>query len=318
MSCFAYPHRRSGFTLIELLVVIAIIAVLVGLLLPAVQKVRESANRMTCANNLKQMGLAIHSYENINKSIPPARLDDVGGVTWAVLILPYLEQENFYNQWDVKRWYYDQPGGDALRQTHVKTYYCPTRRSPPQISGAAGDEPELPFPGSRSNYSGARGDYAASSGSTDDVIVNPNGAIVTGYPAIRLSEYAVPPRSGGPPAVFGNWHSRTTFASISDGLSNTFFIGEKHVRLVNTGQAESDSALYNGDRTNVNLRFAGPSYPLARSPLEAFRQQFGSYHPGVCQFVMGDGHVCAITNNIDPTILARLADIADGEPTPDF
>jgi prepilin-type N-terminal cleavage/methylation domain-containing protein len=307
--------RRSGFTLIELLVVIAIIAVLIGLLLPAVQKVREAANRMSCSNNLKQIGLAVHNYESTNKVIPPARLDQFGGVTWAVLILPYLEQDHFYKQWDVNHWYYDQPGGETLRQTHVKTYFCPSRRSPPQIS-IAGDEPEIPFAGSLPNYPGARGDYAASSGSTDDVIINPNGAIVTGTPPITPSEYAKSPSN--PPAVFAKFRSRTNFASILDGLSNTFFIGEKHVRLVGSGQAESDSSIYNGDRTNVNLRFAGPSYPLARSPQESFRQQFGSYHPGVCQFVMGDGSVRALPVSVSGAILALLAQRADGQAIPDF
>jgi prepilin-type processing-associated H-X9-DG protein len=128
----------------------------------------------------------------------------------------------------------------------------------------------------------------------------------------------VPPRSGGPPAVFATWRSRTTFGSISDGLSNTLFIGEKHVQLVTSGQAGGDSAIYNGDRTNANLRYAGPSYPLARSPQEGFRGQFGSYHPGVCQFVFGDGSVRAVPVSVSGTILGLLAQRNDGQPVPDF
>src|SRR5262249_42542268 len=108
---------------------------------------REAANRASCANNLKQMGLAVHNFEATHRSIPPARLDQFGGVTWAVLLLPYLEQDNFYKQWDIDHWYYDQPGGDALRQTPVKTYPRPPRPHPPQVSAAAAD-PDPPSPGS--------------------------------------------------------------------------------------------------------------------------------------------------------------------------
>src|SRR5437899_43452 len=119
------PGRRAAFTLIELLVVIAIIAVLIGLLLPAVQKVRESSNRSKCSNNLKQIGLAIQNYHGIFSAIPYSRLDTAE--TWAVLILPHMEQGNLYALWDFKLNYYQQPSTVLLQR--VPHYFCPSRRT---------------------------------------------------------------------------------------------------------------------------------------------------------------------------------------------
>jgi prepilin-type N-terminal cleavage/methylation domain-containing protein len=133
--------RQRGFTLIELLVVIAIIAILIGLLVPAVQTVREAANRTQCANNLKQIGLACHLYHDQHKQLPPDRRSAMESPSWAWLILPNLEQNNLYRQWEDGQPY---PGIDPgkpinaqaktnageILLTPVPTYFCPSRDRP--------------------------------------------------------------------------------------------------------------------------------------------------------------------------------------------
>jgi prepilin-type N-terminal cleavage/methylation domain-containing protein len=148
---------RRGFTLIELLVVMAIISILVGMLLPAVQKAREAANRMSCSNNLKQIGLAMHNYEGTRERLPPDRLNP-GYATWAVLILPYIEQDNLYRQWNLSWTYFQQ--NDTARLTPVKIYFCPSRRTAttPPTASISGD---VPSSGESSlNVPGALSDYA--------------------------------------------------------------------------------------------------------------------------------------------------------------
>ena len=118
MSSHVSNQSRPAFTLVELLVVIAIIGILIALLLPAVQAAREAARRSQCANNLRQIGIAVQAYHDTRKALPPSRMENYGGVTWAVFILPFLEQDPFYERWDINRWYYDQgPNGNQIRQT---------------------------------------------------------------------------------------------------------------------------------------------------------------------------------------------------------
>jgi prepilin-type N-terminal cleavage/methylation domain-containing protein/prepilin-type processing-associated H-X9-DG protein len=317
--------RRGGFTLIELLVVIAIIAILIGLLLPAVQKVREAANRITCANNLKQMGLAVHNFHNTYRQLPPSRLDKTGGVAWTVLLLPYIEQDNFYQRWNILRWYYDQGStvaeGDEIRKTQVKLYYCPSRRAPVWIS-IIGDLPDIPWPGSRTHYPGALGDYACNAGDdleSDYFGDGGNGAMVVAKPPWLYV-------TTQPPHVLKGWKSQTTFASITDGLSNTFLIGEKHAQPGRYGTNDpadinataGDSSIYNGDHPWVISRVAGPNNLLALSPNERFHSQFGSVHPGLCQFVFCDGSVRSLSTSTSGTILSLLAQRSDGRPIPEF
>lgn len=297
--------RRRGFTLIELLVVIAIIAILIGLLVPAVQKVREAAARMQCGNNLKQMGLAMHNYHDTTGKLPPSRYDPRG--TWHIFILPYIEQDNFYRLWNITRRYDQQT--DAARRTEVKIFFCPSRRSPGKLSvsgdtrdGASGS-PHLP---------GALSDYAVCAGSP----VNVNGqATQSDYWWSPTPDYPNQPangafliendfNSGKGTRLFG-------FVDVLDGLSNTLFVGDKHVSVTRLGEGGLDSSAYNGDKGSA-FRKAGPGAPLERI-LTSTSNRFGSTHTGVCQFVLGDGSVRALNVTIDTTTLGRLADKADGQ-----
>jgi prepilin-type N-terminal cleavage/methylation domain-containing protein len=321
-------NRPGGFTLIELLVVIAIIGVLIALLLPAVQKVREAANRISCANNLKQIGLAIHNYHYSSRQLPPVRINNQFA-TWFVLIMPFLEQDNIVRTWSFAQPYQQQP--EIARTTQVKIYYCPSRRAANEISRQEGVIPADPTPPpevsgtpvspwtAANHPPGALGDYAACVGDlrgngsdphrTNWFTNDANGAMIRGTQT----------------SSSGSFRSVTSFADIRDGLSNTFLIGEKHVPLGMFGRAKvGDSSIYNGLWTTYAGRCAGIEDPLAQSPTDVtpsiaeandamWSRKFGSYHPGICQFVMCDGSVRVIRNNIDPENLRRLAVRNDGE-----
>ena len=311
-------RERTGFTLIELLVVIAIIAILIGLLLPAVQKVRESAANTQCRNNLHQIGLAVHSYHDAFNQLPPARVGRDAYATWPILVAPYLEAQNLYTLWDVTKIYQQQPNPLA-RTTTLKVFFCPSRRapmtSPADENGTSGED-------GNGHLESACGDYACCDGDGNNrntmdadgamispLVLNPNVGDDNPYPARILS-----------------FKSRTDFQKIADGLSNTLLIGEKHVRHRELGLASNgDMAYYSGYSYTTAQRSAGwyidgsgvrQNKPLMKPDDAASTIRFGSWHPGVCNFVFCDGSVHSLPVNIDIDVLRRLAVRNDGETVP--
>jgi prepilin-type N-terminal cleavage/methylation domain-containing protein/prepilin-type processing-associated H-X9-DG protein len=326
MHCVPKSSHRPAFTLIELLVVIAIIAILIGLLVPAVQKVREAAARAQCQNNLKQIGLGIHTYHDTYKHLPPDRIAN-DWITWAVLILPFIEQDNVYRLWDRTRRYAEQPtrAGTANdpASRNIPTYFCPSRRSPSVLSVswtltlATGE--------TLSVRRGGIGDYASVGG-----FANNQGsmriAIPTGLVAGKPASGNGPFNNSGPGAIVQSWTSQTRFATIRDGTSNTLLVGEKHIRPNSFEGKNEDRSIFDSGNGNNFRRFIGINNtvtppdvrPLVADPRDQngplVNSRFGSWHPGVCQFVFADGSVRAVPVSTDINILHRLGLPNDGLP----
>jgi len=302
--------RRRGFTLIELLVVIAIIAVLIGLLLPAVQKVREAASRMSCGNNLKQMGLAIHAYHDANKALPSSRLGPQHA-TWFVQILPYLEQDALYKQWDLSRTYYEQT--PAVQNALVKTYVCPTRRSSamPSVQYKVSST-GLP---DSAEHPGTQGDYACNGGQFYNAIVD--HPLCQGPMCYASSQVNA---SG----QLTSSQSQTGLKDITDGTSQTFLVGEKHSVFSKWGQSGpswGEGAIWNGDFPRNFSRIGGQTkwnLGQGRDDLVGpWHCKFGSWHPGICQFLFADGRVTSLSNATDMDTLQKLSCRNDGLVIPE-
>jgi prepilin-type N-terminal cleavage/methylation domain-containing protein/prepilin-type processing-associated H-X9-DG protein len=315
------PHqlsaRRAGFTLIELLVVIAIIAVLIGLLLPAIQKVREAANRMSCSNNLKQLGLDLHNYHDANQCFPPGRLKtapeagqsavDYHG--WITYILPYLEQGNLFRGYRL-----DLPWKDAANvpvgKLHLNVLTCPSA------------------PSDRDSDSGAMTDYSASNifitgGVTDNYSdYNNNRAQYHNSGVLRVLL---------PATLAGNTRgSRMT--DITDGTSNTLMVAECAGRFYHWLNGQLDSTTFTtGNWTgrwinpNNHLEIRGfdlatntqgwpPEKPIPPCAINCTNaREVYSFHTGGANTVFADGSVHFLRSSTDLRMLRALVTIRAGE-----
>ena len=330
MSAFQVHRGRRGFTLIELLVVIAIIAILIGLLLPAVQKVREAAARMSCSNNLKNVGLALHNFHDQNNRLPPGCANDVApfgtgangwGSSWMVYILPHIEQGNIYDKWQFNNssGFTNTNNLNLTNNLTIKTFRCPSSTLPDiQTQLANGNGSTRMFV----SYTGVAG------ASTDnpvgkDFCCDGAGNIVSGSGALTAN-------------------SQVKITSISDGTSNTIVVGEQSDHLRDAaGQAIPGSwgaitsagphgwamGIGNGGvgavaerhfntttvRWQINQRGLGNTAANGTNGNTGSNIPFSSSHTGGAQMLYGDGSVRFLTATTPLVTLQQLATIAGGE-----
>jgi prepilin-type N-terminal cleavage/methylation domain-containing protein/prepilin-type processing-associated H-X9-DG protein len=305
--------RRRAFTLIELLVVIGIVAILIGLLLPAVQKVREAANRMKCQNNLRQIGLACHNYENTYGTFPPGTVGPQAGVPGTSgltshglgsYLLPYLEWEQLFQQYhrDVS-WYHSS--NQPAVNTQLPVWQCPSAGAKRVMDGSL---PTIPLPAeSPFNGTAACGDYAGTS--RIDLALAVLGRVdrASSYDGILQA-------------------NRTTcMAEISDGTSTTILMAECAGRptlwragkpvpnqWLNGGPWASRSLLFGRGATPDGAAFFGDCAINCTNDREVY-----SFHPGGANAVFADGSVHFLKATIDIRVFARLVTRAGGEVVSD-
>jgi prepilin-type N-terminal cleavage/methylation domain-containing protein/prepilin-type processing-associated H-X9-DG protein len=268
------PGRRSGFTLVELLAVLAILGTLIGLLLPAIQRAREAGRLAQCANNLKQMGVALGTYEQAKKRFPPGN-DQLGSRlhAWSSFILPFLEQASVSDRIDyTKPW--DDPAGNLSKvDVTIPTYVCP--------SGIK------QFPG-KQDYGGILGAY-----------INP-----TGEPLVPLSTRDE--HGGILYATDAEYKQSATAASVSDGLSRTLLVAEAVDR-----EAVGPDVHTHGDAcwacgTNC--------FPLnSRVVNDPAVDGFKSLHSGGLNSLFADGHVSFLDERVDVRVLIAICTRSGGE-----
>ncbi len=296
--------RNQGFTLVELLVVIAIIGILIGMLMPAVQMVREAARQTHCKNNLKQIGLAIHNYEGSRMLFPPSRAADQF-LTWPVYLMPYVEMGNLHDKLKLKQIYADQD--PDLVSVAMPVMLCPSR---PREGNVSEHETRGPL--------GAIGDYAGNAGTQRYFPFDVWAHFEEPVDGVFNSGYAKDnPVVGG--ILTQQEKGRYGFKDISDGTSHTIFVGEKYVSTF--GELDShgwgDGCTYNGDEPETFMRIGGYAMGLAsHRTLDLSPGQypiFGSGHPTIVVFVFGDGSVHGLSTETDEETLYRMCSRVDGQ-----
>ncbi|QDT44250.1 Type II secretion system protein G precursor [Gimesia alba] len=296
------PGRRRGFTLIELLVVIAIIAILIALLLPAVQQAREAARRSTCKNNLKQVGIALHNYHETHRCFPPGWVQPsrastcqansssstsgcLPGWGWGTMLLPFIEQATLYNALNVRSTHLVVTPSTESKTT-IPIFRCPSDSGSNLNSDRGGH--------ATSNYKGVYG----SRGANNAVNSNPHNSA---------------PGNG---SFWSN--SNTRLRDITDGASNTVMIGE-------TARGRVGSITYNGaiwvgyydNGKTASVVWLTENHPAAL--INGTREwAFSSRHTGGAHFLLGDGAVRFLSENLDGTTYENLGRISDGNVIGEF
>jgi len=285
-------RARPAFTLIELLVVIAIIAILIGLLLPAVQKVRGSAARIKCTNNMKQIALAAHNFHDVFNKFPYATLDYQPGEmtasysTGLIQILPYLEQDAVAKRWNPKlpRNSTDDSDGDGfsnatLQQMVIPTMMCPSMSPPNGMVG--GTENRAPC-----SYIFSAGTHSVS----DFHYVMPTPAYTGVIVPVKRSE---------------STNRQVNFSGIADGSSNTFLAGETDFKGVNNQVSTTPGAVW--AYGYIVYAWGTTFHPLNKHDhASAGYGSFRSEHGNGANFALADGSVQFIKDTIDATTYAAL------------
>jgi prepilin-type N-terminal cleavage/methylation domain-containing protein/prepilin-type processing-associated H-X9-DG protein len=313
--------RRAGFTLIELLVVIAIIAILIGLLLPAVQKIREAANRMSCSNNMKQLGLACHNFHDVNGITPPSRTASGGFPPlnippnayngWAVWLLPYIEMDNLARTYNPQL-HFGHANNRTAIQTQVKIFYCPSTPRKPRVA------PTFSHGGfTITNPPGAAcADYG--------VMRNVENSLWTSFPS-NVDQYNDDNKWGPFSYNSGSNIRVMSWAGVTDGLSNTIFYCEDAGRpdLYLAGRKLASSNTVGGsawcdEASEFGLHGCTPSATNDIRPgLQAINcvnnGEPYAFHTNGINIGLCDGSVRFIRETIDIRTFARMVTAQAGE-----
>ena len=298
------PSYHKAFSLVELLVVVSIIGILISLLLPAIQNARESARRMSCSNNLHQIGVALHSYHQAKKRLPPGWLvadlsagcspQDSTGWGWATMILPFIEQASLDEGFVNIHLGIDDAENEFSRTTSIAVFRCPSDPGPSVFTLKACDRC-----GNSDLADLAMSDYVGvTARSSNEVPI-----------ASCASEFW-----SSDEAVF-TFRESTTLKDIPDGLSQTVVVGERACKPFPSAWA---GALPRGKFARDRVLGLMDSPPSPAGSVEKENVQFGSYHPAGSQFLLADGSVRMVGLEIDPNLFKGICTRSGGETVAEF